>query len=113
MDLHSPYVIWEYFFDLLYSSLDIIAHSEILLIHHTMRTNGVRLVPVLWGYPLVGRTRERHFTGTKPETRKLPKNAATPTSLSLPATRYGWCTSKGRVHAALGAFCLENVQPNG
>ena len=38
-------------------------------------------------YPLVGRTRKRHCTGTNFEPRKLLENAATPTS---------------RVHAVLG-----------
>jgi hypothetical protein len=31
-------------------------------------------------YPLVGRTRYRRFAGTNPETRKVPKNAQTPTT---------------------------------
>ncbi len=33
-----------------------------------------------WRYPLVGGTRQRHFTGTNSKPRKLPENAATPTS---------------------------------
>jgi hypothetical protein len=40
-------------------------------------------------YPLVGGMRQRHFAGTNSKSRKLPKNAQTPTS---------------RVHAVLGAF---------
>jgi len=40
-----------------------------------------------WRYPLVGGTRQRHFDGTNSKPRKLPENAATPTS---------------RVHAVLG-----------
>jgi hypothetical protein len=31
-------------------------------------------------YPLVGGTRQRHFTGTNLKPRKLPENAQTPTS---------------------------------
>ena len=42
-------------------------------------------------YPLVGGTRERHFAGTNFKPRKLPENAATPTS---------------RVHAVLGGWLL-------
>jgi len=45
-------------------------------------------------YPLVGGTRQRRFDGTRLEPRKLPENAATPTS---------------RVHAVLGA--LLECQP--
>ncbi len=41
-------------------------------------------------YPRVGGRRERHFAGTSFEPRKLPENAATPTS---------------RVHAVLGSDC--------
>ena len=37
------------------------------------RANGER-------YPLVGGTRQRHFAGIRFEPRKLPENAATPTS---------------------------------
>jgi hypothetical protein len=33
-------------------------------------------------YPLVGGTRERRFAGTNSKPRKLPKNAATPTTLA-------------------------------
>ena len=40
-----------------------------------------------WRYPLVGGTRGRRFAGTNLKPRKLPENAATPTS---------------RVHALLG-----------
>jgi hypothetical protein len=47
------------------------------------RANGVR-------YPLVGGTRQRHFTGINFQSHKLPENAPTPT---------------GRVHAVLGAHC--------
>jgi hypothetical protein len=42
-----------------------------------------------WRYPLVGGTRQRHFTGTHSKPRKMPENAQTPTS---------------RVHAVLGAI---------
>jgi len=38
-----------------------------------MPPNGVR-------YPRVGGMRQRHFAGTSLEPRKLPENAATPTS---------------------------------
>jgi len=51
--------------------------------------NGVR-------YPLVGGTRQRRFDGTGFEPKKLPENAATPTS---------------RVHAVLGAVSLASVHP--
>jgi len=53
------------------------------------------LLPVVEGqanglrYPLVGGTRQRHFTGTNLKPRKLLENAQTPTS---------------RVHAVLGVF---------
>jgi hypothetical protein len=47
-----------------------------------MRANG-------WRYPLVGRTRQRHFDGTSLKPRKVLENAPTPTS---------------RVHAVLGAL---------
>ena len=43
------------------------------LIISSQLPNGVR-------YPLVGGTRERHFTGTSFKPRKLPENAQTPTS---------------------------------
>src|SRR3990172_2836897 len=46
-----------------------------------------------WRYPLVGGTRQRYFDGTNSKPRKVPKNAATPTS---------------RVHALLGAVELED-----
>jgi hypothetical protein len=46
------------------------------------------------GYPLVGGTRQRHFDGTSFEPRKLPENAATPTS---------------RVHAVLGGFVFSKL----
>jgi hypothetical protein len=46
------------------------------------RANGLR-------YPLVGGLRQRHFIGTNVKPRKLPENAATPTS---------------RVHAVLARF---------
>src|SRR6266545_3372888 len=45
-------------------------------------------------YPLVGGTRQRHFDGTGFQPRKLPENAASPTS---------------RVHAVLGAFYTIRV----
>jgi hypothetical protein len=38
-----------------------------------MLANGVR-------YPLVGGTRERHFSGINSKPRKVPENAQTPTS---------------------------------
>ena len=47
-------------------------------------------------YPLVGGTRERHFTGTNFKPRKLPENAQTPTS---------------RVHAVLGVFVGIRFMP--
>jgi hypothetical protein len=50
------------------------------------RANGLR-------YPLVGGTRQRHFTGINFKPRKLPENAQTPTS---------------RVHAVLGDAELED-----
>jgi len=40
------------------------------------------LPPNGWRYPLVGGTSERHFDGTSLKPRKLPKNAATPTSVA-------------------------------
>ena len=40
-------------------------------------------------YPLVGGTRQRHFSGTHSKPHKVPENAPTPTS---------------RVHAVLGAL---------
>ena len=43
-------------------------------------------------YPLVGGTRQRHFVGTNLKPRKVPENAATPTS---------------RVHAVLGSFFVS------
>jgi hypothetical protein len=45
-------------------------------------------------YPLVGGTRQRHFDGTNFKPRKLPENAATPTS---------------RVHALLGILVLRKT----
>ena len=52
-------------------------------------SNGLR-------YPLVGGTRQRRVDGTNFEPRKLPKNAATPTS---------------RVHAVLGGgFGITRIQ---
>jgi hypothetical protein len=54
-----------------------------------MPPNGLR-------YPRVGGRRERHFDGTNFQSRKLPKNAATPTR---------------RVHAVLGgAFFINYLQ---
>ena len=53
-----------------------------LLQNDLVLANGVR-------YPLVGGTRQRHFTGTNSKPRRLPENAQTPTS---------------RVHAVLGGF---------
>jgi len=48
-----------------------------------------------WRYPLVGGTRQRRFDGINFKPRKLPENAATPTS---------------RVHAVLGgAFIGRHV----
>jgi hypothetical protein len=55
--------------------------------HYTPLPNGVR-------YPLVGGTRERHFTGTNFKPRKVPENAQTPTS---------------RVHAVLATVCVEEA----
>jgi len=43
-------------------------------------------------YPLVGGTRQRHFTGTSLKRHKLLENAQTPTS---------------RVHAVLGSFTFH------
>src|SRR6266498_4758846 len=43
-------------------------------------------------YPLVGGTRQRRFAGTNSKPRKLPENAASPTS---------------RVHAVLGGFFMS------
>jgi hypothetical protein len=43
--------------------------------------NGLRKPCVFFtGYPLVGETRQRHFTGTSFKPRKLFENAQTPTS---------------------------------
>ena len=47
-----------------------------------------------WRYPLVGGTRQRHFTGTNLKLRKVPENAQTPTS---------------RVHALLGSLHVDET----
>ncbi len=52
-------------------------------------------LPNGWRYPLVGGTRQRHFTGTSFKPRKLPENAQTPTS---------------RVHAVLGGAAKETIR---
>jgi hypothetical protein len=50
--------------------------------------NGVRKPRMLSaGYPLVGGTREHHFTGINSKPRKLPENAQTPTSRVLACKR--------------------------
>jgi len=63
---------------------------------HVLRASFKHFVPPPNGlrYPLVGGTRQRHFDGTSFKPRKLPENAATPTS---------------RVHAVLGnLYAFQN-----
>jgi len=57
-----------------------------------------RKAPNGWRYPLVGGTRQRHFDGISFKPRKLPENAATPTT-PAPAHFAGV-----RVHAVLGSM---------
>jgi hypothetical protein len=47
-------------------------------------------------YPRVGGTRQRHFAGTNSKPRRPSENAQTPTR---------------RVHAVLGALCLQATLP--